>query len=109
MSRAERRAYKRMTKSQDPYALPGGSSARTRVQRQRSRRPQPTGPFEFVTRRFLAWSLGGAVAAGLVGFSIAWPNGMPMAAYVGLGVAVGWGLLAVGLRFAQQRMATLRG
>ncbi|HYN63413.1 MAG TPA: hypothetical protein VES36_02325 [Candidatus Limnocylindrales bacterium] len=108
MSRAERRAYKRMTKSQDPYAPPGGSGARARVQRQRTRRPQPTGPFQFVTGRFLVWSLGGAIAAGLVGFSIAWPNGMPVAAYAGLGAAAVWGLLVVGVRFMQQRIATQR-
>jgi hypothetical protein len=107
MSRAERRAYKRMTKSQDPYAPPGGSTARARVQRQRTRRPQPVGPFQFVTGRFLVWALGGAIAAGLVGFSIAWP-GMPAAAYAGVGAAVAWGLLAVGLRFMQQRMAAQR-
>jgi hypothetical protein len=108
MSRAERRAYKRMTKSQDPYAPPGGSGARARVQRQRARPALPSGPFQFVTGRFVAWSLGGAIAAGLVAFSIAWPNGMPLAAYAGLGAVAGWALLAVGLRFLQQRMATLR-
>jgi hypothetical protein len=108
MSRAERRAYKRMTKGQDPYAPAGGAAARARVQRQRTRRPQPAGPFQFVTRRFLAWAVGGAVAAGLVGFSIAWPSGMPMAAYAGLGAAAAWGLLVVGVRFLQQRTAARR-
>jgi hypothetical protein len=108
MSRAERRAYKRMTKSQDPYAPPGGAAARARVQRQRTRRPQPTGPFQFVTGRLLAWALGGALAAGLVAFSVSWPNGMPMAAYAGLGAAAVWGLLLVGVRFLQQRMAAQR-
>jgi hypothetical protein len=108
MSRAERRAYKRMTKSQDPYAPPGGAAARARVQRTRARRTAPSGPFQFVTGRVLAWGLGGAVAAGLVAFSIAWPNGMPMAAYIGLGAAAAWGLLAVGVRFLQQRTASQR-
>jgi hypothetical protein len=108
MSRAERRAYKRMTKSQDPYAPPGGAAARARVQRQRTRRPQPTGPFQFVTGRFLTWALGGALAAGLVAFSVSWPNGMPMAAYAGIGAAAVWGLLLVGVRLLQQRMATRR-
>jgi hypothetical protein len=108
MSRAERRAYKRMTKGQDPYAPPGGAAARARVQRQRTRRPQLAGPFQFVTGRFLAWAVVGAVAAGLAGFSIAWPNGMPMAAYAGLGAAAVWGLLVVAVRFLQQRTATQR-
>jgi hypothetical protein len=108
MSRAERRAYKRMTKSQDPYAPPGGAAARTRAQRTRTRRTVPSGPFQFVTGRFLAWGLGGAVAAGLVAFSIAWPNGMPMSAYIGLGAAAAWVLLVVGVRFLQRRTATQR-
>jgi hypothetical protein len=108
MSRAERRAYKRLTKSQDPYAPPGGAAARARVQRQRTRRPQPTGPFQFVTGRFLVWALSGAVAAGLAAFSMAWPGGMPMAAYAGLAAAAAWGLLVAGVRLLQQRTATQR-
>jgi hypothetical protein len=106
MSRAERRAYKRMTKSQDPYAPPGGAAARARSQRTRTRRAPPSGPFQLVTGRVLAWGLGGAIAAGLVAFSIAWPNGMPLAAYIGLGAAAAWGLLVAGVRILQQRTAT---
>jgi hypothetical protein len=56
----------------------------------------------------MTWLLGGALAAGLIGFSLAWPNGMPMAAYVGLGAAAGWSLLVVVFRLMQRRMATLR-
>jgi hypothetical protein len=108
MSREERRAYKRMTKGQDPYAPPGGSGARARVQRQRVPRPQPVGPFQFMTRRYMTWLLGGALAAGLIGFSLAWPNGMPIAAYVGLGAAAGWSLLTVVFRLVQRRTATQR-
>lgn len=108
MSRAERRAYKRMTKNQDPYALPAAAAARGRAPRQRGRRPRPTGPFAFVTGRFLAWALGGALAIGLIGFSMAWPNGMPTALYVGLAAALVWGLLAVGVRLLQRRMASVQ-
>jgi hypothetical protein len=108
MSRAERRAYKRMTKNQDPYALPAGAAGRGRPAKKRSSRPSgPGGPFTFVTGRFLMWTLGGALAAGLLGFSLAWPS-MPMAVYAGMGAAVGWGLLAVAVRIAQRRMAGLR-
>jgi hypothetical protein len=107
MSREERRAYKRMTKKQDPYAVPGGASARGRAARQRTRQPRPVGPFTFVTRRFLTWTLGGALAAALIGFSIAWPT-MPLAAYAGVAAGIGWGLLAVAVRFAQRRMAASR-
>jgi hypothetical protein len=108
MSRAERRAYKRLTKNQDPYALPPAAQ-RGRGARQRSRRPQrPDGEFRFVTPRFLVWALGGAAVAGLLGLSVAWPNGMPTAAYVGLIVAVAWLGLAVVVRLAQRRMAAAR-
>ena len=108
MSRAERRAYKRMTKNQDPYALPAranaAAGARTQA-RARPRRPRNPGEFSFMTGRFLAWLIGGLVVAGLLGFSVAWPSGMPGAVYVGLAAAVGWVLLAVGFRFLQQRLA----
>jgi Flp pilus assembly protein TadB len=108
MSRAERRAYKRLTKNQDPYALPAAAQ-RGRGGRPRQRRPQrPSGEFQFVTGRFLAWALGGAAVAGLLGLSVAWPNGMPLAAYVGLAVAVAWLGLAWVVRTAQRRAASQR-
>lgn len=106
MSRSERRAYKRLMKNQDPYALP--AAQRTRMDRQRTRRARsrpPVGEFRFVTSRFLVWLLGGALVIGLVAFSIAWPNGMPMAGYVGVAAALGWGALAAVVRLAQRRMA----
>ena len=105
MSREERRAYKRMTKNQDPYAVaarPGAAGAA----RRRARRPASTGPFTFVTGRFLTWLIGGAAVAGLIGFSVAWPS-MPLAVYAGLGTAVAWGLLTVGVRLLQRRMSTI--
>jgi hypothetical protein len=108
MSRAERRAYKRMTKSQDPYAPPGGASsaARSRAQvRSRPRRPRTPGEFSFLTTRFLAWLIGGTLVIALVGFSIAWPNGMPGALYAGLAAGAAWVVLAIAFRFLQQRMA----
>ena len=105
MSREERRAYKRMTKNQNPYALPARAAGRV-AERRRARRAAPSGPFTFVTGRFLAWLIGGAAVAGLLGFSIAWPA-LPMAVYAGLGAAVAWGLLSVGVRLLQRRMASL--
>lgn len=65
----------------------------------------PTGPFVFWSRRFLIWLVGGALAAGLIAFSVAWPNGLPSALWVGLGGAAVWAGLLVGLRFLQGRMA----
>ncbi len=108
MSRAERRAYQRLNKNRDPYALPVAPAQKARMERVKTRREQRSDSFTFVTLRFLAWALGGAAVAGVVAFSIAWPNGMPMALYVGLAVALAWGLLAVGLRLAQRRAAASR-
>lgn len=104
MSREERRAYKRLTKNQDPYQLPAAAQ-RGRPARQRRRPPRSAGEFRMLSGRFLAWALGGAAVAGLLGLSVAWPNGMPLAGYVGLGVALGWLALAWVVRLAQRRMA----
>jgi hypothetical protein len=104
MSRAERRAYQRLNKNRDLYAMPVAPAQKARFERVRARREQKRSTdFVFVTPRFLAWAVGGAVVAGLVAFSIAWPNGMPMALYVGLAALLVWGMLAIGLRFAQRR------
>jgi len=110
MSRAERRAYKRLTKNQDPYALPGGAGRGRAPRRPRGQRRAPSadGAFAFVSRRFLVWLLGGGAAIGLVAFSLAWPNGMPMALYIGLGAAAVWALLVVGFRLAQRRASRAR-
>lgn len=101
MSREERRAYQRMTKKQDPYALPATGAARARQQQLERRKAQraaksTTRPGA-ISRRFLTWALGGAAVVGLLAFSLAWPK-MPLAAYVGVGVAVGWVVVAFGLR-----------
>lgn len=106
MSRAERRAYKRLTKNQDPYQLP--AAAQRGRPRQRRRPARGEGEFQFVTRRFLVWAVGGAAVAGLLGLSLAWPGGMPFAGYIGLGVAAGWLALAGVVRLAQRRMAAMR-
>jgi hypothetical protein len=106
MSREERRAYQRMTKKQDPYALPATGAARARQQqleRRKARRPATPSTPGAMSRRFLAWALGGAAVAGLIAFSLAWPNGMPSAAYVGAGVAVGWAVVAFGVRALLRR------
>ena len=108
MSREERRAYKRMTKNQDPYAVPARPGAAGVAARRRARRAAPSGPFTFVTGRFLVWAIGGALVAGLLGFSVAWPSGMPFALWVGLAVGAAWALLAIGVRFLQRRVSTLR-
>ena len=101
MSREERRAYQRMTKKQDPYALPATGAARARQQQLERRKAQraarsPARPGA-ISRRFLTWALGGAAVAGLLAFSLAWPK-MPLAGYVGVGVTIGWVVIAFGLR-----------
>ena len=112
MSREERRAYQRMTKKVDPYALPATAAARARAERQqraRARRAQTsTSAPGAVSRRFLLWALGGGAAVGLIAFSLAWPNGMPFAGYVGLGAWVAWAAAAFGLRALLRRGAAPR-
>jgi hypothetical protein len=112
MSREERRAYQRMTKKQDPYAPPANSAAaRARIQRQeriKARRAATSAtPQTGLSRRFLIWALGGAAAAGLIAFSLAWPR-MPFAAYVGLGIAVAWIVAGFGVRALAGRAAARR-
>jgi hypothetical protein len=112
MSREERRAYQRMTKKQDPYALPATGPARARQQRQERIKARqaatPSAPPGALSRRFLLWALGGGVGLGLVSFSLAWPSGMPFAGYVGLGVAAAWIVGAFGLRALAGRAAARR-
>jgi hypothetical protein len=109
MSREERRAYQRMTKKQDPYALPSTGPARARIERQERikarRAAMPTTPPGAMSRRFLAWAIGGAAGIGLISFSLAWPSGMPFAGYVGAGVAAAWLVAAFGVRALTRRSA----
>ena len=110
MSREERRAYQRMTRKQDPYALPASGPARARMQRQerlKAARAAATPPGA-ITRRFWSWTLGGAALVGLLAFSLAWPSGMPFAGYVGGGVAAAWVIAAFGLRALAGRNAARR-
>src|SRR3989304_1588862 len=63
MSREERRAYQRMSKKQDPYALPGNPAVRARQEKLRARRAQaarnaPPPVVGGITRRFLGGGLG---------------------------------------------------
>ena len=112
MSREERRAYQRMTRKQDPYALPSSGPARARLQRQERlkarRAATTTTPPGAISRRFLAWALGGAALAGLLAFSLAWPSGMPFAGYVGAGIAAAWVVAAFGMRALAARAAARR-
>ena len=113
MSREERRAYQRLTKKQDPYALPANSATRARIQRQeriKARRAATSAatPEGGLSRRFLYWAIGGAIGAALISFSLAWPSGMPFAGYVGVGVGVAWIALAFAVRALVGRAAPRR-
>src|SRR5205823_4877161 len=105
MSRSERRAYRRLTKNQDPYAPPAATAAaRARMERQRTRRSPAargggsTSPLGGRT----GWVVfGGGAAASLLGFSLAWPSGVAPALLAGLGAGLAW--LAVTLGFVMWR------
>jgi len=117
MSRSERRAYRRLTKNQDPYAPPAATAAaRARMeQRQRARRSaNPREGSSSLLGGRTGWIvLGGAAAAALLGFSLAWPSGVGLALLSGLGAGVGWLALTLGFavwrRRATQRQADGRG
>jgi hypothetical protein len=95
-----------MTKGQDRSGLPPvPPGARARMERKRARRaPEPVQGMG-LSLRFWLRSVAIALGLGLVGFSLAWPSGMPFALYVGLGVMViALGAL-LGFRALQRRIA----
>ena len=106
MSREERRAYERMNRGRDPLAPPVNRQAQQRMERARQKRvakrstAQPTGA---LGGRFLRWVVIGFVLIGLVAFSLAWPQGMPNALYIGVGAGVGWVILALAGRALARR------
>jgi hypothetical protein len=111
MSREERRAYERMNRGRDPMAPPINRQAQQRMERAKQRRAakrssaQPAGP---LGGRFARVVGIGFVLIGLVAFSLAWPQGMPNALYIGLGAAAAWLVLAFAGR-ALARRATASG
>lgn len=60
-----------------------------------------------ISRRFWLWTLGGGTVFGLIAFSLAWPR-MPLAAYVGIGLAVAWVAVGFALRALAARGAARR-
>jgi hypothetical protein len=100
MSREERRAYRRMTRKQDPFAPPAmTAAARARADAQeRARRPtqrRDIGDDQLLGGRMLWVLTGGALTAFLLGLSLAWPNGSGTALLAGAAAAVGWVILVV--------------
>src|SRR6266550_884966 len=107
MSRSERRAYQRLTKKQDPYAPPSATAAaRARMERQRARRSATArggAPTSLLGGRTGWVVFGGAVAAFLLGMSLAWRPDIPgvLAVLIGIGAGLAW--LAVTLGFVVWR------
>lgn len=114
MSRAERRAYQRITKNQDPYAVPVRGAAKARLdQRQKQRRTssrRPADPGRLLSRRAAWWVVGGVVVAFAGGLSLAWGNGnqATFATLVGAATGVGWLVLSLGF-FWLRRRARING
>jgi|GEM_PF-4094533 len=106
MSRAERRAYERMNKNQDRYAVPASPATRARMERMKAKRDAARSRRDLsFTRRYVTTSLVSAFLAGLLAFSLQWSNGPGVATSVGLLVGVIWLGLAIGLRLLQRRSA----
>ena len=107
MSRSERRAYRRLTKNQDPYAPPAGTAAaRARMERQRTRRsPAAGGGSTSLLGGRTGWVVfGGGAAAFLLGFSLAWPSGVGPALLAGLGAGLAWLAVTLGFVVWRRRM-----
>jgi uncharacterized Tic20 family protein len=106
MSRAERRAYERMNKNQDKYALPVAPGQRARMEKVRARRAEARATRDLsFTPRYLLMSLVGAFLVGLIAFSLQWSKGPAAAAITGIVVGLIWVALAVALRLLQRRSA----
>lgn len=96
-----------MTKGQERGGLPPvPPGARARMERRRARRAPEAVEGSGLGLRFWLRSLAIALGLGLVGFSLAWPSGMPFALYVGLGVTVVALGSLLGFRALQRRTAS---
>lgn len=105
-SRAERRAYERMTRNQDPRALPVSPAQKARAERMAQRRATTRAAMPPRTSRSY-WIRAAIVAivVAILAFSLAWPSGVPFALYVGLGVGLLALVAAVALRSLLGRAA----
>jgi uncharacterized integral membrane protein len=106
MSRAERRAYQRMTKNQDRFAVPQNPALRARMERQKAKRDAIRAKRSVgFTRRYVTWTIIIGLLVGLLFFSLQWSNGLAPAFLAGglaLAVVVA---LAVVMRLVQKRAA----
>jgi hypothetical protein len=113
MSRAERRAYERMTRNRDPMAPPPlAGAARARQEMLRARRIAAAAqrdPTKLFSRRALWWTIGGGLGIGLLGMSLAWPSGAGIAVAIGAAVGVTWAAACVGFLALRRRSALRSG
>jgi hypothetical protein len=105
MSREERRAYQRQMKSMErgPAIPPAARARAERKAARREARRSSTAPSRPFTPSFLLRAVLIAAAAGLVGFSLQWGEGMPRALYVGLAVAAIALAVILGVRYLMTR------
>ena len=101
MSRAERRQYERMKKSQDPFAPRQMGGAGRPPKPRRAGKPRD---LSFSGRFWIRTALGAAVV-GIIGLSVAWSQGPQLAAMAGGGAAGAFVLVVIGLRLVMRRAA----
>lgn len=106
MSRAERRAYQRLNKNRDPYAVPVPPAQRARLEKARARRAAAREERDLsFTPRYLGISAALAFLLALGAFSVQWSNGPTAASIAGAVVFVIVLGVALGLRLLQRRAA----
>lgn len=106
MSRAERRAYQRLNRNRDPYAVPVPPAQRARLEKARARRAAAREQRDLsFNARYLAISAGVAFLLALGAFSLQWSNGPGVASIVGVIAFVIVLGAALGLRLLQRRAA----
>ena len=74
---------------------------RARQRRERKRAGAP--PSGALGGRFVRWVVIGFVLVALLAFSLAWPQGMPTALYIGLAAGLGWVVVAYAGRAVARR------
>lgn len=108
MSREERRAYERQMKSMERgQTLPPAARARAErnAARRAARRPSSPSGGTALGPRFWIRTVLIAVAAGFIGFSLQWGEGVDRALVVGAIAAAVVFLLLLGFRYLQARAA----
>lgn len=106
MSREERRQYERMMRNMErgPAVPPAARARAERIAARRARRQQQASTPGALKRGYVVRSVVVAFVAGLIAFSLQWPN-MPWALYLGLIVGATILGLLIGFRLLQRRVS----